>query len=56
MAEFCLECFRGFEPNANMSNVVLSNENDFCEGCCEFKPVVIKYDIDNLLKEMAGEV
>ena len=44
MAEFCLECLQKFEPNANEDNTVLSKYNDFCEGCCSFKPIVIEFD------------
>ena len=43
MAEFCLDCFKKFEPNANEDNTVLSEYDDFCEGCCEWKPVVIEF-------------
>ena len=44
MAEFCLECLKKFEPNANEHNTVLSEELYFCEGCCDFKPVVVAFD------------
>ena len=44
MAEFCLDCFKKFEPNANEDNTVLSEYNDFCEGCGEVKPVVICFE------------
>jgi hypothetical protein len=43
MAEFCLECFKKFEPNANEHNTVLSDNPDFCEGCCDIKPVVLEF-------------
>ena len=42
MAEFCLKCLQGFEPNANEHNTELSEEPEFCEGCGEIKPVVVK--------------
>ena len=46
MADFCLECLKEFEPNANINNVVFSNVDYFCEGCGEFKSVVIEYDAE----------
>ena len=44
MADFCLDCFKKFEPNANENNTMLSEDNDFCEGCGEIKPVVIEFN------------
>lgn len=43
MAEFCLECFKKFEPDANEYNTSLSEQPDFCEGCFSFKPVVTEF-------------
>ena len=44
MAEFCLECFNKYEMNGKNKltekDVIMSN--DFCEGCAEFKPCVIR--------------
>ena len=42
MAEFCLECLRKFEPNANEGNVILSNNSELCEGCGLLKRIVVK--------------
>ena len=44
MADFCLECFKKFEPNANEDNTILSDYLDFCEGCCEMKQVVFEFN------------
>lgn len=43
MAEFCLECFKKIEPNANEYNTVLSTNYDLCEGCGEMKHIVIEF-------------
>ena len=42
MAEFCKDCFiKIFHPTEkDIKNIILSESNDFCEGCCEIKPVV----------------
>lgn len=47
MAEFCLECLRKFEPNANENNVVLSDNPELCEGCGMLKNVVIEINDEN---------
>lgn len=40
MAEFCLRCFNELnEKNYTEKDVWL--EDDFCEGCAEWKPCVI---------------
>lgn len=44
MADFCLDCFKKFEPNANEDNTILSDYLDFCEGCCEMKQIVFEFD------------
>ena len=44
MAEFCLTCFKRFEPNANEDNTTLSNYLDWCEGCAELRQVVLTFD------------
>lgn len=38
MAEFCKECFL----NKENEQIVMSEDDDLCEGCGEFKPVVVK--------------
>ena len=47
MAEFCIECLRKFEPNANENNVVLSDNPELCEGCGMLKNVVIEINDEN---------
>lgn len=42
MAEFCLECLRKFEPNANENNIVLSDNPELCEGCGILKRIVVE--------------
>lgn len=41
MAEFCLNCLKEFEPNANERNAVLSKDYCICEGCGKSTKVVI---------------
>ena len=45
MAEFCKECFKKkiIVPSDNITDdmLVMSEELDFCEGCAEWKSVVI---------------
>ena len=43
MAEFCKQCFINIEPEyVKNKEIVVSEDDDFCEGCGEFKPVVIE--------------
>ena len=45
MAEFCLDCFnRMNRTDYKESDVEL--DEDFCEGCAEWKPCVIAVDMD----------
>ena len=39
MAEFCKDCFKKMCPDWIITEV--SREKDICEGCGEWKPVVI---------------
>ena len=42
MAEFCKECFIKIEPEyVKNKELILSEDDDLCEGCGQFKPVVI---------------
>lgn len=46
MAEFCLRCFLNLlKPNAyECSHIVMSDDNDFCEGCNDYAPYVADID------------
>ena len=43
MAEFCLECWKKLNEveDDDDKNYILSKDLDFCEGCGEWKPVVV---------------
>lgn len=42
MAEFCLDCWNKLmNSNDPAEKYVLSDELDLCEGCGEWKPVII---------------
>ena len=41
MSEFCLDCFNKFWDK-NLKENQVSLHQDFCEGCAEYKPCVIK--------------
>lgn len=45
MADFCKDCFikKMITPSDNITEemLVMSDNLDFCEGCCEIKPIVI---------------
>lgn len=43
MAEFCLECLKKFEPNANVNNTTVSTNLYLCEGCGQLKHVVVTF-------------
>ena len=42
MAEFCLDCWNKLNgSNDSERKYILSKELDLCEGCGEFKPIII---------------
>ncbi len=44
MAEFCLECWNKLNGFAYSPECVcVSEEPDFCEGCGEWKPVIVGF-------------
>ena len=44
MAEYCLTCFnRIFEQNATEKEVSLSTDLQLCEGCKQYKRVVLAH-------------
>jgi len=49
MAEFCLKCFNELNGTDYQSNEVWL-ENDFCEGCGNRRPCVIKLRPKPLLR------
>jgi len=43
MAEFCKECFKQlFTDDYEDSQIILSEDLDLCEGCADFKQVVVR--------------
>lgn len=43
MAEFCLDCWnRIMGTNDPSKKYIISKEVDLCEGCGEYKPVIIR--------------
>ena len=44
MAELCLKCLRGFEPNANEDNTTLSENLEWCDGCGALTQIVLEFD------------
>lgn len=52
MAEFCRYCFkRKIEPDALDKYIIVSEYDDLCEGCGEFKRVVIEYNTEAKYEE-----
>lgn len=44
MAEFCFECYNKMQGGkCRKENYIISDELDLCEGCGEYKNVVISY-------------
>lgn len=44
MAEFCKDCFEKYlTPDRSVvDHVILSKDPELCEGCGEYKPVVVR--------------
>ena len=46
MAEFCAKCFmkKIAIPSDNITEdmLIMTDESELCEGCCEIKPVVVR--------------
>ena len=40
MAEFCKECFLDMNKNVKENELEMTEDNDICEGCCKYAPVV----------------
>ena len=47
MAEFCLECLKKFEPNADEHNTELTVFIYPCDACGQWKPLVEKFIDDH---------
>ena len=55
MAEFCLKCFqRYFNENAEKNELIISKDLDLCEGCADYKHVVIGYRRIPSIKKLFG--
>lgn len=46
MAEFCAKCFlksiAASSDNLTEDDLIITDESEFCDGCCKIKPVVIQ--------------
>ena len=52
MAEFCLQCWnKMYKTNDDESKFILSKELDFCEGCGEWKHVIVREREVSLLQK-----
>ncbi len=58
MAEFCYECFKKtFGVDIPMEKMKMSNYLDLCEGCAQYKQVVLdtkKSFLDNIKEKLFG--
>ena len=53
MAEFCLECWNRFNhTKTTQRDWILSKGPDLCEGCGQWKPVIIKLRRVKLLYDL----
>lgn len=50
MSEFCRKCFiKAWHPNAyDLEHIVMSEDNEFCEGCMDCVPYVDRIDCSDL--------
>lgn len=52
MAEFCVDCWNKLSGTQyRPKHFLLSEEPDLCEGCGEWKPVIIRFKRRYLLAE-----
>lgn len=57
MAEFCLDCWNKLnEMNDSKRRYVLSWEKDLCEGCGEYKRVIIKERLWSVAQKGIAEI
>jgi len=45
MAEFCKDCFKKLEPSIEEQLLVMSQDEELCEGCGETKQIVVEVKI-----------
>ena len=57
MAELCRECFiKAWHPNAyDIEHIVMSDDNDFCEGCLNCGPYVDHINICDIYETPTAE-
>ena len=56
MAEFCLDCWNKLnQTNDSKWRYVISWQKDFCEGCAQYKRVIIKERIWSRVQRMIAE-
>lgn len=50
MAEFCLNCYlKDFPEDENIvDRIIMSKDTGLCEGCGNFRPVVVKIKKGNI--------
>ena len=57
MSEYCLDCWNEInETNDPKEKYILSKELDLCEGCGEWKPVIIRANSLYCLVEWVREM
>jgi len=57
MAEFCLDCWNKLmETNDPPGKFVMSRKPDFCEECCQRKPVIVRVKMRYIIAEWLCEV
>ena len=53
MAEFCYDCYKNIlKGEKDKRKLIISKDLDICEGCGEFKPVIVgeKWSFDDLFR------
>ena len=53
MAEYCRECAAKI-LGLNVKHAVMSKEPDLCEGCGEYKPVVVRINSSTLFDTVSS--
>lgn len=55
MAEFCLDCFNRIE-GTHYKEKDVTMEMDFCEGCGEIKPCVIRLYPESFISKIISRI